>query len=139
MIEPPHVGDWKFGTNVRIEEHIEDVTKVPRRLTSIETQIVLRERYETAHGIYNHQGANDHFALVRHHWCEDTIVASRLRERMEAFKTLRVGKYFDISFKEFLEQPTYMCDLMLEVIAAAPEDNKEIQDLLNDFNKDSKK
>ena len=132
-MEPVHVGDWKFGTNVRIEEHIGDITKVPRRLTSVETQIVLRERYETAHSIYNHTDANDHFALVRHHWSEDTIVASRLRERMESFKELRIGKYFDISFPEFLKQPTYMCDLMIEVIKEAPEENKELHDLLNEM------
>lgn len=130
MVEPNHVGDWKFGVEVRIEEHIADITKVPRRLTSIETQIVLRERYETAHGIYNHANADDHFALIKHHWAEDTIVASRLRERMEAFITARVGKHFDMSFKEFLEYPPYVCDLMLEVIKDLPEQNKELMDLL---------
>lgn len=138
MLEPPHVGDWKFGAKIRIEDHITDIANVPRRLKSIETQIVLRERYETAYGIYQHTDANDHFALVRHHWCEDTIVASRLRERMEAFVTNRVGKHFDVSFKEFLEQPSYVCDLMLEVLKDMPPQNKELEDLLKEM-QDGKK
>lgn len=100
-------------------------------------QILLRERYEMAHGIYDHKAAvNDHFALVRHHWCEDTIVASRLRERMEAFTDLRVGHYFHVSFTEFLNQPSYVCDLMLEILEKrAPAQEQELQDVLDEFKK----
>lgn len=125
--------------NVRIEDHISDIVKVPKRFKSTDLQILLRERYERAHGIYDHQDANDHFALVRHHWSEDTIIASRLRERMAAFVEKQVGRHFNISFPEFLEQPSYVCDMQLEVLADMPQQNKEIEDLLDDLSKQSKK
>ena len=132
-----HVGDWKFGNNVRIEEHIDDITKVPKRFVSTDVQILLRERYEQAHGIYDHKAAgNDHFALVRHHWCEDAIGASRLRERMESFIEARVGhpSHFNMSFTEFINQPPYVCDLMLEVLQTrAPAQEQELQDALDEF------
>lgn len=98
-------------------------------------QILFRERYEQAHGIYDHKNAaNDHFALVRQHWCEDAIGASRLRERMEAFLDNRVGQLFHMSFNEFINQPTYVCDLMLEVLSKRnPEDEKQLRDLIDEF------
>jgi hypothetical protein len=124
---------------VRIEEHISDIVRVPKRFNSTDLQILLRERYEKAYGIYGHQDANDHFALVRHHWSEDTIIASRLRERMTAFVEKQVGRHFNISFTEFLEQPSYVCDLQLEVLDKMPQPNKELEDLLDDLGKPGKK
>lgn len=98
----------------------------------------MRERYEQAYGIYDHKAAsNDHFALVRHHWCEDTITASRLRERMEAYLDARIGQNFQLSFPDFLNLPTYVCDLMLETIEKrAPAQDQELQTVLDEFNKD---
>jgi hypothetical protein len=108
---------------------------VPKRFVSTDVQILLRERYEQAHGIYDHKAAeNDHFALVRYHWCEDAIGSSRLRERMESFIDARVGQNFNTSFPEFLNQPSYVCDLMLEVLnARAPAQEQELKDVLDEF------
>lgn len=131
-----HVGDWKFGSGVRIEDHMEDIARVPKRFVSTDVQILLRERYEQAHGIYHHQGAkDDHFALVRHHWCEDSISSSRLRERMEAFLDLGVGKHFNMSWNEFIDQPTYVCDLQLEILEKRAPVNNELEDLVNELSK----
>lgn len=104
-------------------------------------QILMRERYEQSHGIYDHRAAtDDHFALVRHHWCEDAIVASRLRERLEAFADLKIGTAFHMSFTEFINQPPYMCDLMLEIMEKrAPEQAQELHDLLQDMKKEQGK
>ena len=98
-------------------------------------QIILRERYEQAHGIYDHKNANnDHFALIRQHWSEDAIGASRLRERLEGYLEARVMHHFGMSFKEFLEQPTYLCDLMLEVIEQrAPAREQELLDAIKEL------
>lgn len=95
----------------------------------------MRERYEQAYGIFDHKAVrDDHFALVRHHWCEDTIVASRLRERMEAYLEARIGQNFHLSLTEFLDQPSYVCDLMLEIIEKrAPAQEQELQDVINEF------
>lgn len=108
---------------------------MPKRFVSTDVQILLRERYEQAHGIYDHKAAdNDHFALVRHHWCEDAIGASRLRERMESFLEARVGQNFHMSFQDFINQPPYVCDLMLEVLQTrAPAQEQELQNVLDEF------
>lgn len=117
-----HVGDWKFGEGIRIEEHIRDVAALPRRLTSTDLQIVLRERYEQSHGIYDHNASTDPLALVLMHWEEDAITSSTLRARMETFMDNRVGERFRLSFTEFLELPSYVCDLMIEVCTKRKDD-----------------
>lgn len=107
-----------FGEHVRIEQHISHITKYPNRLVSSNVQILLREAYEQAYGIYDHRNAKkDHLALVRFHASEDAITYSRLRERLEAFDDLKVGARLHMSFTEFISQPSYVCDLQLEVLA----------------------
>lgn len=91
--------------------------KHSKRLISTSAQIILRQKYETAFGIYDHAGPDgEHpLALVMHNWSEDNVSYGRLRERLEAFAEHSVGKWFSISFKEFIDMPTYVCDMMLEI------------------------
>lgn len=91
--------------------------KHSKRLVSTSAQIILRERYEDTFGIFNHRGeeGSHPLALVMHNWSEDNITGGRLRERMEAFADNNVAKHFNISFHEFIQQPTYVCDMMLDV------------------------
>lgn len=117
-----HVGDWKFGDGIFIEDHISDITKLNRRLSSTDLQIVLRERYEQSHGIYDHKSSQDPLALVLMHWSEDTVTSSTLRDRLEAFLASRVGDRLKISFPQFLDMPTYMCDMILEVLATSKDE-----------------
>lgn len=133
--EGHHVGDWKFGDGVRIEEHTDDIAKVPKRFQSSDVQILLRERYEQAYGIYDHRGnPNDHFALVRHHWCEDAVTSGRARERFEAFLDARVYQNTGIPWDRWIEQPSYMCDMQLEILEKrAPHENREITNLANEI------
>lgn len=58
---------------------------------------------------------------------------------MEAFVEKRVGDFFKVSFTEFLEQPPYVCDLMLEVLSNMPERHKELHDLMDSLDKPGKK
>lgn len=130
-----HVGDWKFGEKVRIEDHLDRIIKHPNRLVSTDVQILLRECYEQAYGIYDHKAAqNDHFALVRHHDSEDAITFSRLRERLEAFFDNKAGTMLNMSFTEFINQPSYLCDLQLEILSKRePDNHEEMQRLLKEF------
>lgn len=91
--------------------------KHSKRLVSTSAQIILRERYEDTFGVYNHSGqeGTHPLALVMHNWSEDNITGGRLRERMEAFADNSVAKHFNISFHDFIQQPTYVCDMMLDV------------------------
>lgn len=111
---------------------MERIIKHPARLTSTDVQILMREMYEQAYGIYDHKSAsNDHFALVRHHASEDAISFSRMRERLEAFVTNKLGTALNMSFTEFLDQPSYLCDFQIEVISSIkPEGEDELRKLL---------
>lgn len=89
------------------------------RLESIDAQLVLRDRYEIDHQIYKHDvpGAENPCALVLKHWCEDTITKGELYERMRQFASVKIGEYFNLSFSEFLEQPSFVVEMMIEVAA----------------------
>lgn len=79
--------------------------------------MLLLDRYETTYGIYNHEDAGAHpFAPILMHWNQDTVTGGGLHERMKEFVMLDIGKSFNISFPEFLEQPTYVCELMLQTV-----------------------
>jgi len=79
--------------------------------------MVLNEYYEKTYQIYNHDDPGaEPFAPILMHWNQDTITEGGLHERMKEFVMLDVGKCFNISFPEFLEQPTYVCELMLKTV-----------------------
>lgn len=117
------------------------MVKHPKRLVSTNVQILLRESYEQAYGIYDHKNSKqDHLGLVRYHWCEDSIAGSRLRERLEAFIDRKVGQHLNLSFTQFLEQPSYLCDLQLEVLEKkASETDPEMERLLKEYSEQNKK
>jgi hypothetical protein len=79
--------------------------------------MVLRDRYETSFNIYNHnEKAGDHpFALIMMNWNEDTVTAGSLHERMNQYIDRDIQKYFGLSFNEFIDQPTYVIAMQLEV------------------------
>lgn len=134
------MGDWRFGDKIRIEEHMERIIKHPSRLVSTDLQIIMRECYEKAYGIYNHGSVpEDHFALVKHHASEDAISFSRMRERLEAFVTNKLGAALNMSFTEFLNQPSYLCDFQIEVISSiVPEGEEELRKVLEELRKSDK-
>lgn len=79
--------------------------------------MLLLDRYETTYGIYNHEDVGAHpFAAILMHWNQDVIIEGGLHERMKEFVSLEVGKAFNISFAEFIDQPTYVCELMLRTV-----------------------
>lgn len=116
---------------------MERIIKHPSRLASTDVQILMRENYEQAYGIYNHKGTtNDHFALVRHHASEDAISFSRMRERLEAFVVNKIGTALNMSFNEFLDQPSYLCDFQIEVISSIkPEGEEALRALMAEVEK----
>jgi hypothetical protein len=106
-----------FGDKVDIEESIGDLITSSPRLVSTDAQMVLRDRYETSFKIYDHnEKAGDHpFALIMMNWNEDTVTAGSLHERMVQYIDRDIQKYFGISFNEFIEQPTYVIAMQLDI------------------------
>ena len=87
------------------------------KLSSTDAQIVLRDRYETDFGIYNHghPDAGHPFEMVLKHWSEDCVTGGALPERMKQFVDCDIGKFFNISFTEFIELPSFVIMDMIKV------------------------
>jgi hypothetical protein len=111
------VCDPDFGQEVNINESIEKLIEGAPRLKSTDAQMVLRDQYETTYGIYDHSGpgGEDPLALVLMHPSEDTITDGALHERMKEYVECDIHKYFGISFLEFINQPTYVLRMQLEI------------------------
>lgn len=84
-------------------------------LKSTDAQLLLRDSYETLYGIYNHAGAEglDPLALVMMNPSENTVLRGPLRVRMKEYIDKGIQKYFGMSFDKFIDQPTYVIELML--------------------------
>jgi hypothetical protein len=48
-------------------------------------------------------------------WNEDPITGGALHERMSNYIDYDIQKYFGLSFHEFIEQPTYVIIMQLEI------------------------
>lgn len=104
------------------------------KVTSVQAQLLLRDSYETSYDIFNHNHelGQHPFALIKMNWNEDTITNGRLHLWLKKFATAKIGSVFHISIKEFLEFPTYVCDLMYEVAMSENiRKNKEAEEALN--------
>ncbi len=86
-------------------------------MKSTDAQMVLRDQYETTYGIYDHTAAeNDHpFALIMMNDSEDTVTQGALHDRMAQYLDCDINKYFGLSFQEFIDQPTYVIVMQLEM------------------------
>lgn len=86
-------------------------------MLSSDAQIVLRDCYETTYGIYNHNlpQADHPFALVLMHWNEDPITNGSLHERMNQYIDAEIHRFFHLSFQEWIDQATYVCNLQLDI------------------------
>lgn len=100
-----------------MEDSIGDLITNSPRLVSTDAQMVLRDRYETSFQIYNHSDkAGEHpFALIMMNWNEDVITNGTLHERMNQYIDRDIQKYFGLSFHEFIDQPTYVITMQLEI------------------------
>lgn len=105
-------------------------------LCSSDSDLLLREAYDTAYGIYNHDlTAEDRpLALIAFHGAEDTMTQSLLYERVRHFKEKQIGKYFNMSFDKFIELPTDLCLYMMDQATQwMKKDVKAAADVFNDL------
>lgn len=81
--------------------------------------MVLLDHYENDYGIYKHSDprAEHPFSLMLYHWSEDTITNGPLYDRTKKFIDCEVAKYTNYNLTEFLELPTYHCEMILRICA----------------------
>jgi len=97
-----------------------DVFKQSISMSSVETEIFLRENYDKQFGIFDHDapGNSNPLALVSLHPSENVMDYSPLKELLDNFSDRDVTKYFGLSLMEFLELPRYITQEIMEVCRA---------------------
>ena len=134
--------DPHFGSNVdEVNFGFNHLVNVAPKIKSAQAQILIRDSYESTHHIFNHNGEQglDPLALVRMHWSEDMVTNGRLHQWMRKFAERNIGQVFNTSLPKFLEQPTYMCELMYEIAGdKGIRQNAEAQSLLDNLTNGTK-
>lgn len=86
---------------------------------SYQTQLVLREMYETQYGIFNHEDPihmrERPLSLVALHPKENTTKWSRLYQTIRRYDLHDIHAKFGLSLPEFLELPRDIVELLFEL------------------------
>lgn len=108
-------------------------------MASTDARLFLLDRYEQVFRIRNHDDptAQHPFGPILMNECEDWATGGAVYERMKEFKNKRIHEHFGISFLEFIDQPTYRCDQMLRLAAAAQRKEKEVVDGLDNIERNT--
>jgi len=108
------------------------ILKAPLK-NGIEAEILLRERYDTWHGIYDFDHAardpsksNRPFALVALHDKEDYLKQSALYRLMHRFVLYKVKDRTGMSWMEFINQPSDIVRHWFSICQA--EQQREVND-----------
>lgn len=105
-------------------------------LDSFESQILLRDLYDSNFGIANHADPRRPLSLVAMHQKELTGPYSRQDRLYRRFASLGIGQLFNIGINDFLNQPRELVELMFQIAedkaALDHRDNKEIQRKLDE-------
>lgn len=102
-----------------------ELIKTAPRLPPVQVRLLLNEAYDETYGIAKHDVTSGPSSLFAVKDAEDTFYNNGLYERMENFSLRKVGVHFNISFKDFLNQAPYVCDMMLEVSAQRCKEDAE--------------
>lgn len=86
----------------------------------------MNEAYDETYGIAYHNEDSNPSSLFARKSAEDTFYNNGLYERMEEFTLRKVGTYFNISFDAFLQQPSYVCDMMIEVASQRCKEDADV-------------
>lgn len=95
---------------------MEMLNKLPKR-NSVDAQIIMRDFYENAYGIYPHlkKNGNRPLASVALHPAEELIDDSLLEEAVRSYIARGVRDLYNLSIVEFLELPQHVVNLLVKI------------------------
>jgi hypothetical protein len=99
---------------VSSESAIKALLKVAPVISSVETQLLMRDAYETTYGIHDHARQTDDMSLIRHRPAENIDLFDPTPERMKAYHAAQVLKYTGITFDRFLDMPRYVGEMYIQ-------------------------
>ena len=109
-----------------IADALDDVQK---SLVSTDVSLLMRLRFEKAYGVFSYEGVGDlDLGVVRMNEAERVLRDDPLPARLREFIELGVATKLNISFVEYMEQPRWVCEMMIEECRRA---NKHEDSLAN--------
>lgn len=90
-------------------------TAEKKTLSSYESQLLLRDLYDTNFKIATHEDARRPMSLVAMQTKETVGPYSRMYRVYRRFAALKVGELFNISIERFLQQPREQVELMFQI------------------------
>lgn len=109
-------------------------------LSSAQTELGLRELYETMYGIYDHDRPDARMrplALVALHPKENTSSYSPLYRRIDRFKRLRMYELFGMPLDRFLAMPTEYVEYCFRLAEISThEEGKKTEEVLREMRED---
>ena len=86
-----------------------------RPKSSIASQIVLNELYDEEYEIVPQNDLKRPLSIIALHSTEETPSNSLTQRTMEEFINNDIGKYFNISFLDYISFPTYVHKMMIQI------------------------
>lgn len=103
-----------------------DAVKGKPKMSPIEAELFKRLQYDTAFGIHDHFQQSEGIPLMRLHDCENPLVGSRLRGRLEKFESLEIPNRFGVSWTDFKQMQPWECDELIRVAELSQERRSKI-------------
>lgn len=133
-----HVLYRNFGlTDLEETNAVEELILSTTGIVSTDAQILLREAYETAYQIHDHDREPEHpFGLVLNRKKEDYLSFSPLYKLLTNYRLKDVNKSFGLNLKEFLSLPREYTELIFEICEeVALDDAKAFEVVKNELGK----
>ena len=137
-----HLASEKFDKlEGNIGEEVNSVLKTVSNVTGYEAEIILREAYDIAYGICDHNREDiSPLSLVKLHPSEDYEAVSPLRQKIKRYYKYEVFNKFGLSLSEFFELPRDVTECIFQLLyETALEENPHVKNELSELEKAFKK
>ncbi len=135
------VSDPEFGIGIDNNELLKFMIRVKKKLSVIESKIILLNQYDDLYGIYDHttEDSENPIPLAGFHWNEDTVDGNPLYEEVNNFIKFNVLKHTGMSYLEYLNLPVPLAAHIRDVCEKySKEENEIVERELNEAKKASK-
>lgn len=96
---------------------------------SIAASIYLQQAYETDYGIEDHERHNaSPLSTVLYRDTEHYLSAIQHGSLMREYRKNKIKDYFGISFNEYITEPPYICELMINEVKSYEDELERIKE-----------
>lgn len=114
-------------------DYINEVLRIPQKLSVLDAKLVLSEAYDKTYGICNHDNlsADDApLSIVAYHQAEETFDFSTTKQYITAYRKKRLYRLFGVSLNEFMQLPSEIADeLLRQATEEIKQQNQSLEEL----------